>query len=144
MHPAPLHFIFGMYLLTATPRMEHIMLNLLRTKSQRPAGLTAADAVAQVSDGTLTLIDIRDPSEAAMTGRAKGAVAIPLVALRMQADPASPECHISLKTDQPIALYCASGARSGMAVQMMRQMGYENVTNLGGLHHWSAAGGEVV
>lgn len=101
------------------------------------------DVVTQVASGALTLIDIRDPGEIAASGKAEGALAIPLVALRMKADPASPECDPALKTDKPIAIYCASGARSGMAAQMMRQMGYENVTNLGGLHHWLKAGGKL-
>ena len=34
----------------------------------------------------------------------------------------------------PLVLYCASGARSGMACMMLRQMGYANVSNAGGLH----------
>lgn len=36
-------------------------------------------------------------------------------------------------TATPLALYCASGARSGMACTMLRQLGYTNVTNAGGL-----------
>lgn len=34
----------------------------------------------------------------------------------------------------PLALYCASGARSGIACMMLRQLGYANVVNAGGLH----------
>lgn len=119
------------------------MLNFLRTPQKTTGNAPQMDAVAQVAAGALTLIDIRDPGEIAASGIAKGALAIPLATLRMQADPASPERHSALKTDQPIALYCASGARSAMAATMLRQMGYEDVTNLGGLHDWIAAGGTL-
>ena len=40
-----------------------------------------------------------------------------------------------LLTDQaaPLFVYCASGARSRMAVSALRRMGYQNVTNIGGI-----------
>lgn len=106
--------------------------------------IAAQDAIAKVVDGSLVLIDIRDPGERRMSGMAKGAIAIPLAAFQMQATPNSPEKHPNLDVDKPIALYCASGARSQMAGKMMLQMGYKEVYNLGGLHHWSMAGGEIV
>jgi phage shock protein E len=37
-------------------------------------------------------------------------------------------------TATPLVLYCASGARSGMACKLLKQLGYANVTNAGGLH----------
>jgi rhodanese-related sulfurtransferase len=102
-----------------------------------------AEAIAQVADGTLTLVDIRDPAERSMTGVARGAVAIPLSTFQMKADPRSPEHHADLKADKPVALYCASGARSQMAAQAMLRMGYSEVYNLGGLHDWTRAGGAL-
>ena len=33
----------------------------------------------------------------------------------------------------PIALYCASGMRSGRALRVLKDLGYENVENLGSL-----------
>ncbi len=105
--------------------------------------LSAAEAVARVKAGTLTLIDVRDGAEIAATGRAAGALHVPLAALRMKCDPASPECLPELSTDRAVALYCASGARSQMAARMLSAMGYREVHNIGGLHHWRAAGGAV-
>lgn len=37
-------------------------------------------------------------------------------------------------TATPLVLYCASGARSGVACTMLKQLGYANVTNAGGLY----------
>ncbi|KPP84813.1 MAG: Rhodanese-related sulfurtransferase [Rhodobacteraceae bacterium HLUCCA08] len=109
-----------------------------------PGMIDPAEAVAQVASGDLTLIDVRDPAEWQMTGTARGALKIPMVALQMQVDPRSPECNPALDPDRPVALYCASGARSQMAAQMMAQMGYTKVYNLGGLRDWAFAGGEIV
>jgi len=41
-----------------------------------------------------------------------------------------------LATDKatPLVLYCASGARSGSACQVLKQLGYTHVTNAGGLY----------
>lgn len=121
------------------------MLNLLRPRS---AATTAAtdprDIVARAARGEVTVIDIRDPSEIKASGAAAGALRIPMSVLRMKADPASPECDPALSRDKPVALYCASGARAAMARGVLQQMGYTEVHNLGGLHHWAQAGGAVV
>jgi rhodanese-related sulfurtransferase len=106
-------------------------------------GLSAQEALARVRAKQLTLIDVRDGAEVAASGKAAGALHVPLAVLRMKCDPASPECLAELATDRPVALYCASGARSQMAAQMLAQMGYLEVYNLGGFGDWRAAGGAV-
>jgi rhodanese-related sulfurtransferase len=120
------------------------MFNFFSNAAARPAALSARDAIPQVADGSLVLIDIREFGEVAASGKAKGAIHIPTAQLRMKADPRSPECHPALKSGKPVALYCASGGRAGMAQGMMRQLGHETVHNLGGLAHWAQAGGEIV
>ncbi len=37
----------------------------------------------------------------------------------------------------PIALYCRSGRRSGIATNMLKEMGYKNVVNYGGFNQAS-------
>jgi len=121
------------------------MLNFLMGGG-RDAGprLSPQDIVSMATKGDIIVIDIRDPSEIRMSGKAEGALTIPMAALRFQADRAGPDYNKAIDPDKPIALYCASGARSGMAARMMKKMGYENVHNLGGLGHWHQAGGKVV
>ncbi|MCB2129428.1 MAG: sulfurtransferase [Rhodobacteraceae bacterium] len=108
--------------------------------ASRPA---ASDIAARVDAGDMVLIDVRESGEIAASGRAAGALHVPLATLRMRCDPSSPECLAELSLEKPVALYCASGARSQMAAQMMAQMGYKEVYNLGGLHDWHAAGGAI-
>ena len=105
--------------------------------------MTYQDVINQVASGEMTLLDVRDHNEVAQTGKAKGAVHIPLMQLQMQADPSHPDYHTDLFTNKPVSIYCASGGRSGMAAQMMSQMGYEMVLNIGGFGHWVQAGGPV-
>jgi rhodanese-related sulfurtransferase len=44
----------------------------------------------------------------------------------------------------PIVVYCASGARSARAAQLLADLGYGPVSNLGGLGDWKSGGGKVV
>jgi len=103
--------------------------------------LSAQDAVAKSNAGDITLVDVRDHNEIAMTGKAKGALHIPLSVLNFKADPKHPEFHPELDTSKPIAVYCASGARSQMAGQALSRLGFSEVYNIGGFMHWQAAGG---
>lgn len=119
------------------------MMSLLRRNGPRVADIAPQDAVARVAAGEVTLIDVRDMAEVKQSGLAKGALHIPLSVLQMQANPSSPEFHAALSTDKPVVLYCASGGRSQMAGQMMLQMGFAEVYNLGGFQHWCAGGGAI-
>ncbi len=102
-----------------------------------------AEAVRRAETGDITLVDIRDGAEVKASGRAKGALHVPLTVIRMKADPSSPECLPEFRSGKPVVLYCASGGRSQMAARMLRQMGLEEVYNLGGLAHWQMAGGAI-
>lgn len=107
------------------------------------ARLDPKEAVAMAGRGELTVIDVRDISEVKSSGKAKGALHVPLMMLATRCDPQSPECLAQLSVDRPVALYCASGARSQMAAGMLARFGYTQVHNLGGLYDWQAAGGQV-
>jgi len=105
--------------------------------------LSAQDAVSMSKNGEIAIIDVRDISELNQTGKAKTAHHIPLMLLQSHANPSHPEFNKALDTSKPVAVYCASGARSGMAARTLSQMGFESVHNIGGLMHWHQAGGEL-
>ncbi|OPZ92266.1 MAG: Thiosulfate sulfurtransferase PspE precursor [Bacteroidetes bacterium ADurb.Bin416] len=73
------------------------------------------------------VVDVRTPMEFA-GGAYPGAVNIPLDELEERLPELGPK-------DRDITLYCASGARSGYAVQVLAQQGYLHVKNGGGLMH---------
>ncbi|MDV7269602.1 rhodanese-like domain-containing protein [Thioclava sp. A2] len=118
------------------------MFNFLRPSGASVQRINPKDAVERHAKGELLVIDVRDAMELRQ-GKAAGALHVPLMALKMKCDPSSPECLPELSVDKPIALYCASGARSQGAGQMLMQMGYKEVYNLGGLMHWYQAGGAI-
>ena len=76
------------------------------------------------------LVDVREPNENADFNI--GGILLPLGEIRnMQTD------IIDEWKDDEIVLYCRSGNRSGIATQILEQMGYKNVKNLsGGMLAW--------
>ena len=105
--------------------------------------LSVAAAIGLAADSKITLLDVREHGEVASTGSATGAVHIPLMMVPFHADPRHPECREELSTDKPVAVYCASGARSQSAKQALNNLGYETVYNIGGFKDWVAAGGSA-
>lgn len=121
------------------------MLNFMMGRGMAASGpqMSPQDAVSRAANDEIHVIDVREHNEIAMTGKAAGAIHIPLAALRSQADPNSPSLHPSLKQGKPIAVYCASGSRSGMAARLLMSLGHSEVHNIGGLGHWHMAGGQI-
>lgn len=121
------------------------MLNFMRPRTETGpvVAISASDAIIRCTSGDLTVIDVREAAEVSASGKATGALHIPLTLLNFQADPRNPDFHADLDLEKPVALYCASGARSNMAAQMLARLGYTAVHNIGGLGNWINAGGTV-
>ena len=100
------------------------------------------DVIKGAASGALTVIDVRESGELRSSGQAKGALHIPLGLLAMKANPKSPDYDARIAQDKPVAVYCASGGRSGMAAMTLKQMGYDAM-NIGGFGNWVGAGGPV-
>lgn len=99
-------------------------------------------AQALIAEGAL-LLDVRDAPELEKTGRAIGSHHVPRGMLEFRADPDSPHHDQAFHRDRAIVLHCASGGRAALAGKLLKDMGYENVYNLGGLNDWKQAGGPV-
>ena len=121
--------------------MKLAFTNPFRATQPVAKSISVHEAVKLAEAGEIILLDVRDHNEVASNGRAKGAVHIPLFQLQQQADPRHPEFHASLDAAKPVAVYCASGARSEMARRTLVGFGFTEVHNIGGLYHWQAAGG---
>jgi molybdopterin/thiamine biosynthesis adenylyltransferase/rhodanese-related sulfurtransferase len=77
----------------------------------------------------ITIIDVREPYEWAMA-RIPDARLIPLGTL--------PDAAHTLDRDTEIVLYCHHGARSAVAMEWLRDQGFNRVLNLvGGIDRWS-------
>jgi len=80
------------------------------------------------------LVDVREKEEF-RTGHLAGSLSIPRGFLEMQVEGKLPD------KDRPIIAYCQSGTRSLLAGQVLKEMGYTNVTSMaGGYGAWKGAG----
>lgn len=112
------------------------MLDGLKRWLERRADVAARDsdmvpAMPRPSDGSPVVIDVRTEREFAVSAL-EGAINLPLAQLPMRIR------HVVADLETPLVLYCASGARSGMACSMLARMGYVNVSNAGGLYSAAA------
>jgi len=71
------------------------------------------------------IVDVRTAAEF-KDGAYPGAVNIPLALLPLRMTELEPKTA-------PIVLYCASGARSGQGMRFLKQNGFADVINAGGL-----------
>jgi rhodanese-related sulfurtransferase len=100
-------------------------------------GIDAKQAQGMTQQGAL-LLDVRQPEEFTAI-HAPDAKLIPLGDLPARL----PE--IAAYKDKPIVVMCRSGRRSAKAVELLKEAGYSNVSNLaGGIQDWEKAGLEVV
>lgn len=87
-------------------------------------GKAAMSIVKQKIEAGAKIVDVRSPDEY-RDGSYPGAVNIPLQLLASRLG--------EIPKDKPVVLFCASGARSGMAARQLKQAGYPDVVNAGGL-----------
>ncbi|MGZ6777595.1 MAG: rhodanese-like domain-containing protein [Mycobacterium sp.] len=94
-------------------------------------------------DAGALVVDVRDAAEVEQSGKVAGAVHIPRGMVEFRADPETPYYDQSFAKDRPVILYCASGGRAALSGQALKEMGYEEVYNLGGFNDWAQSGGAV-
>jgi rhodanese-related sulfurtransferase len=105
--------------------------------------ITPAQAKDMLARGNALLVDVRDAPEVARDGKAAGALNISRGMLEFRADPGSPYHDKSFSPDKTLILYCASGGRSALSGKTLKDMGYQQVFNLGAYKSWVEAGGAV-
>lgn len=85
------------------------------------------EAVAQCRASGAILLDVRTREEFS-EGHIEGAINLPLNRIT--------QAEQSIPLDAPVFVYCLSGARSAQAVSILKEMGYENARNIGGISQW--------
>ena len=111
--------------------------DLVREAKTRIPEVSAADGMRlqRENPGTV-IVDCREPNETAL-GTISGSVVIPRGILEQNIERVAPR-------DRKVIIYCASGNRSALAADVLREMGYQDVASLaGGFRAWVAAGGDV-
>ena len=105
--------------------------------------ISPEEAKSLVGQSDVLFLDVREPSEVAASGKVPGALPIPRGLVEFRADPTSPVHDANFDRAKTIVAYCASGGRSALVLKTLKEMGYENVRNLGGFKGWVDAGGKV-
>ncbi len=92
------------------------------------ATTAAANAIpAELAAHQAILIDVRTPEEYA-AGHAAQAILAPYDTIEQKIASIAPD------KKQKIYLYCRSGRRSTIAAETLKNLGYTNIVNLGGLN----------
>ena len=100
-----------------------------------PEAITVAEAVELRKQGALVL-DVRQPEEWE-AGHIPGATLIPLSELPKRLD--------EIPDDHNVVVVCRSGSRSGQAIQILCQSGFNQTTSMnGGMKQWAASDLEIV
>ena len=95
-----------------------------------------AEAARRVQEGSAILVDVREPAEWS-GGVAAPAKLLSLGDLRGARKSWGPV--LDANRDKEFIVYCASGARSGIAASILRKEGFRAV-NAGGFGSWRSAG----
>jgi len=74
------------------------------------------------------LIDVREADEYA-AGRIPGSVSLPLSSIRGGELPDFPAAT-------PLFVYCLGGTRSSMAADLLKQAGFTDIHDIGGIRSW--------
>jgi len=101
------------------------------TRQKEISLISPADAAHQAADGTLVLVDVREPDER-LEARPVGSVHIPLAEVQSRLG--------ELPGDRTIAFICRSGRRSALAARTAGDHGLSAADVGGGVLAWQSAG----
>lgn len=99
-----------------------------------PEGAPAAAALVPVGqEQEMLYVDVRTPEEYA-SGHIAGAINIPHEQMEARWQ------ELAAHKDRPLALYCKSGRRSGLALEVLDARGFSRLRNAGGFEQLAAQG----
>ena len=105
--------------------------------------ISPQDAIAKHEAGNSLFIDVRASTAIDESGTIAGALRIDRGFIEFAADDTTNYHTPALQKDSEILLVCAAGGQAALAGKTLTEMGYENVSNVGGISDWVAAGGDT-
>jgi rhodanese-related sulfurtransferase len=105
--------------------------------------ITPEEAKTMIAQENTLVIDVRETPELVRSGKIAGAVHVSCGELEFRADPETPYYDKSFDKNKRIILYCSAGERSALSGKLLKEMGYNNVYNLGCFKDWVESGGSV-
>src|SRR5580658_932657 len=89
--------------------------------------VTPAQAKEMIAKGDTLVVDVRDGTEVAQSGKVAGALHVSRGLLEFRADPEAPTHDKNFAKDKTVILYCASGGRAALSGKLLKDMGYAKV-----------------
>jgi len=89
------------------------------------------------------VIDVREESEVAQTGKVSNALHIPRGLIEFKLNHEAQNNPLGIQKDSTLLVYCAAGVRSALAAKTLQDLGFENVFNLGSISEWVSNGGTL-
>lgn len=105
--------------------------------------ISTEEGIARHNAGNTVFIDVRDSADIAASGTIAGALRVPRGFIEFAADGSTPHHKPQLSKDADIVLICGVGGQAALAGKTLKEMGYQNVSNVGGFSAWKDAGGPV-
>lgn len=122
-----------------TERSGRVMSKVKEMITAAKAGienLTPAELAAEVDEGDVLLVDVREPAET-VDGIIPTAVLTPRGMLEFHADVTTPDHQEWFEPGRRVIVYCADGERSALAAASLQHLGYRDVGHLeGGFRRW--------
>ena len=115
---------------------------LVRAANASVRSYRPTEAIDLSGEPDVCFIDVRDAVE--VGGMVSGAIHASRGRLEAHLDPDNPRYVRALDDACELVFYCASGARSALAAQRARELGYGRVRSLdGGYDAWKDVGGPL-
>jgi rhodanese-related sulfurtransferase len=106
--------------------------------------ISTEEGIAKHKAGGSVFVDVRDANSIAESGTIAGAQRVPRGMVEFIADPNMEAFYNSaLQKDADLVLICGAGGQAALAGKTLKEMGYQNVSNVGGFAAWKDAGGPV-
>jgi rhodanese-related sulfurtransferase len=117
--------------------------NYLQEANQIVMKIEVNEAIQKHKTKSSIFIDVRDSADIAKTGTILGGLTIPRGLIEFVADEATPLYNKTLQKDVEIILICGVGGQAALAGKTLKEMGYSNVLNVGGIGDWEKNGGPM-
>lgn len=105
--------------------------------------IPGGEAIAK-HGGSAVFVDVRDSGSIAQSGTIAGAHRVARGMIEFVADDGMEKFHNpALKKDADLYLVCGAGGQAALAGKTLKDMGFTNVTNIGGISEWKDAGGPM-
>ncbi len=105
--------------------------------------ISTKEGIDKHKAGNSVFVDVRDSADIAASGTIQGAETIRRGMIEFMADDTHPLHNAAMKKDADIVLVCGVGGQAALSGKTLKDMGFENVSNVGGFSSWKDAGGPI-